>query len=83
MVPLRFCFRCTGKNSELLPSDLETGALFIEDLVSNVLRGHPMLMIVDTVRLTFLPAQNTYAFQVRIWLYDPCHRTIAYRHGRG
>lgn len=67
---LRFCFHCPGAYSELLPGDLETSALFIEDLISHTLRGLPTLLIVDTVKLCFSPFQNAYSFRVRIWLYE-------------
>src|SRR5438105_15923916 len=67
---LRLCFQCPGKFSELLPGDLEMSELFIEDLISQALRGLPSLMIVDTVRLFFSPLQNMYTFEVRIWCYE-------------
>lgn len=67
---LRFCFQCSGKYSELLPGDLETSALFLEDLISMSLKGLSWLMIVDRVMLSFSHLQNMFTVQIRVWCYD-------------
>jgi len=75
MKPLRLCFRCSGKFSELLPRDLETSGFFVEDLISIALKSLPFPAIVKPVRLYFSSCENAYIIQVCVWYFNPCNKT--------
>jgi hypothetical protein len=66
----RACFQCSGKNSELLPSDLESDEGIVEDSVSQGLRDLPAVALVSRVEVRFVPRYNLYIISITIWYHE-------------
>ena len=64
------CFQCSGKNSELLPSDLESDEAIVEDSVSQALRDLPTVALVSKVEVNFVPRYNLYIISITIRYHE-------------
>jgi len=63
------CFTCPSRFCELLPGDLESSAIFVEDLISQALKSLTLIAIVSTVKLDFLIRESIYFIRIHIWYY--------------
>jgi hypothetical protein len=66
----RSCFQCSGKYSELLPSDLESDEAIVEDSVSQRLRDLPAVALVSRVEVNFVPRYNLYYIGITIRYHE-------------
>lgn len=60
------CFTCPGKFCELLPGDLESSSLFLEDLIRPVLKSLPLIAAGDFVKLDFSVSESMYLVQIHL-----------------
>src|SRR5260370_32791418 len=70
MICYKACFQCSGKYSELLPSDLESDEAIVEDSVSQALRDLPAVALVSKVEIRFVPRYNLYNIGITIRYHE-------------
>ncbi len=62
----QICFTCPARFCELLPGDLGSSAIFLQDLVGQAVASFPLAAIVIAVELDFYISESTYFVQIHI-----------------
>jgi hypothetical protein len=62
----QICFTCPDRFCELLPGDLGSSAIFLQDLVGQALASFPLPTVVIAVELDFRIPESTYLVQIHI-----------------
>ena len=62
----QICFTCPDRFCELLPGDLGSSAIFLQDLVGQALASFPLAAVVIGVELDFRISESTYLVQIHI-----------------
>jgi hypothetical protein len=60
------CFTCPARFSELLPGDLGSSAIFVQNLISQALNGSHLIGVVVAVELDFFVSESTYFVRIHI-----------------
>lgn len=60
------CFTCPARYCELLPGDLGSGAIFLQDLIDQALNCFHLSAAVITVELDFFLPESAYSAHINI-----------------
>ncbi len=62
----QICFTCPNRFCELLPGDLGSSAIFLQDLIGQALASFPLAAVVIGVELDFRISESMYLVQIHI-----------------